>query len=112
MRHPYIPLALVEYGEHWKGTLDSLATRQPNVLLGEAFTNEGAFVRKVLEQHCRALYTVKIGKQEYYGISIVPYVKSKSNTRFVRLGLLWYRPLELSVDFVKKLAEYLHLYPL
>ena len=114
LSHPYLPLALIEYGEKWEGTLHELAQKKPDVLLDTSFTQEGQFVRGILEQHFRENYSVEKGivGNITFGGSLIPYVKTRSNPRFVRIGLLWYRPKEFSVQFVNKLAQFLLGYPL
>ncbi|MBI2938354.1 MAG: hypothetical protein HYY22_09115 [Thaumarchaeota archaeon] len=114
LKHPYLPLVLIEYGEKWKGTLHELAQKKPDILLDKPFTQEGEFVRNVIEKHLRERYTVERGVvgNITYGGAVLPYVKTRSNPHFIRMGLLWYRTKEFGVQLVNGLAQHLLCYPL
>jgi hypothetical protein len=94
----YHPLALVEYGERWKGVYEGQET------------SEGKWVKNLLESFRENNYPGYVGGNA--SLEIMPWLKTRSNPRFIRIGLLWYRPRKISVEFIEKLSQYLQSYPL
>ncbi len=102
---PYRPLAKICYGERWpKGGPSETSVTIPHFWKG--LTSESREVRRILEEFCERYYPKA-------DIWLGPIARPHSvNPRFLIVGLLWYRPLNISVEFIKKLSDHLYSYPL
>jgi hypothetical protein len=106
---PYRPLGKICYGERWpKGGPSVASVTIPHFGYTEGLTPESKEVRRILKEFEKKYYPPPFAE-----VYIGPIARPHSvNPRFLIVGLLWYRPLEISIEFVKKLCNHLYSYPL
>jgi len=94
---PYNPLAIIYYGEIWpKGG--------PSTTPIGWTSPRSRGVKKLLSEFREKYYPSACLYIEPSSISAIP--------RFLHIGLLWYRPKQISLELLKNLTNHLHSYPL